>query len=108
MPTGLASVVDTVGNPIETMAYSLDCFLITVSEIKIIYFRIIWALLLAVFYILAFILLYSLAIYLKIKQYNITFITTTLIYVYIYLQPNLIGGLVSLLSFRIISDNYWI
>lgn len=34
--------------------------------------------------------------------------STTLIYMYIYLQPSLIGGLVELLSFRDISNYKWI
>jgi len=65
VPSELASVVNSVGNPIETMAYSLDCFLITITDILIIYFRIIWSLLLATLYIISFLGLYSLAILTK-------------------------------------------
>ncbi|CAD8130485.1 unnamed protein product [Paramecium sonneborni] len=57
VPSKLASVVNSVGNPIESMAYSLDCFLINVSDIPIIYFRIIWSLIMAFSYITEFSLL---------------------------------------------------
>lgn len=90
------------------MAYSLDCFLIIISNIEIIYFRIIWSLLLAISYIAAFFIIQGVQILTKSIKYNTAFVSTALIYVFIYLQPNLIGGLISLVSYRIISDEYWI
>ena len=100
--------MNSVGNPIESMAYSLDCFLITISDIPIFYFRIIWSLLMATSYITFFFTIGGIAILIKSVKYNFSFISTALIYVFIYLQPNLIGGLISLISYRIISDEYWI
>ncbi|CAD8117093.1 unnamed protein product [Paramecium primaurelia] len=44
IPTGLTSVINSVGNPVDSMAYSFDCFLNNLSDILIIYFRIIWSL----------------------------------------------------------------
>ena len=82
------------------MAYSLDCFLVELTLIEILYFRMIWALIMPSFYITIFFGLYSIAILLDKTKYNLSVITTTLIYMYIYLQPNLVGGLISLLSFR--------
>lgn len=90
------------------MAYSLDCFLIKVTDIEIIYFRIIWSLLLATSYIKTFFIIQGIQILTKSIKYNTAFVSTALIYVFIYLQPNLIGGLISLISYRIISDEYWI
>ena len=63
----------------------------------------IWALFMPLFYITIFLALYAIAIVLNKTKYNISVISTTLIYMYIYLQPNLVGGLISLLSFRLIS-----
>ena len=63
----------------------------------------IWALIMPLFYITIFFGLYAIAILLDKTKYNVSVISTTLIYMYIYLQPNLIGGLISLLSFRLIS-----
>lgn len=108
MPSGIASVINSAGNPIESMAYSLDCFLITVSDILIIYFRIIWSLMMASSYITVFFTMGGIAIMLNSIKFRFSYISTALIYVFIYLQPNLIGGLISLISYRVISDEYWI
>ena len=102
-PSAIDSIFTTVGNPVQSMAYSLDCFLVDISSIQILYFRMIWALFMPLFYIIIFFALYSIAIALKKAKFNISVISTTLIYMYIYLQPNLVGGLISLLSFRLIS-----
>ena len=68
----------------------------------------IWALIMPLFYIIIFLTFYFIAIYLDKIKYNVSVISTTLIYMYMYLQPNLIGGLISLLSFRYISEVYWV
>jgi hypothetical protein len=47
-------------------------------------------------------------ILLKKVKINITFLMTTLIYIYIYLSPNLFSGLIALLSYRNISNEKWI
>ncbi|CAD8073527.1 unnamed protein product [Paramecium sonneborni] len=108
VPSGLASVVNSVGSPIESMGYSLDCFLISITDIPIIYFRIIWSLLMAFSYIIIFFIIEGIRVITKSISFNISYVSTALIYVFIYLQPNIIGGLISLISFRIISDEYWI
>lgn len=59
-------------------------------------------------YIFIFFLLYWIAVKLKRVVYSVSVITTTFIYLYIYLQPNLVGGLISLISFRNISNVKWI
>ncbi|CAD8149864.1 unnamed protein product [Paramecium octaurelia] len=108
VPIGIASVVNTVGNPIESLAYSLDCFLATITDILIIYFRIIWSLIMTSTYITVIFSLFGIAIIIKQIKFNFSFISTSLIYLFIFLQPNLVGGIVSLLSYRKISDEYWI
>ncbi|CAD8125630.1 unnamed protein product [Paramecium sonneborni] len=108
LPSALQSSIRSVGNPVEAMSYSLDCFLATITDINIIYFRMIWALIMPLFYILAFALIYFLAVILNITQSNKSAITTTAIYLFTYLQPTLLGGFISLLSFRRISDIYWV
>lgn len=87
------------------MSFSLDCFLITVSDIDIIYFRMIWALLMPLIYIITFLSIYTIAIIINITKPNESAVTTSL---FTYLQPTLLIGFISLLSFRYISDVYWI
>ncbi|CAD8181409.1 unnamed protein product [Paramecium octaurelia] len=108
VPIGIASVVNTVGNPIESLAYSLDCFLVTITDILIIYFRIIWSLTMTSSYITVIFSLFGIAIITKQIKFNFSFISTSLIYLFIFLQPNLVAGIISLLSYRKISDEYWI
>ncbi|CAD8087563.1 unnamed protein product [Paramecium sonneborni] len=108
VPIELTSFINSVGNPIESMAYSLDCFLVSRSDILIIYFRIIWSQIMATLYITIFFTLGGIAIITKLIKFEFSYISTTLIYLFIYLQPNIIGGLISLLSFRKISGELWI
>ncbi|CAD8200536.1 unnamed protein product [Paramecium pentaurelia] len=108
LPPGLSAIINSCANPIESMAFSLDCYLVSITDILIIYFRVIWSLIMALSYILIFIGLGALAIALKIIHHDFSFITISLIYLFIYFQPNLIGQLISLLSYRKISDEFWI
>jgi hypothetical protein len=82
------------------MSYSLDCLLVDMSEINIIYFRMIWSLIMPLFYLSGFFILYGIAIIVGIAKRNLGILTTALIYMYIFMQPTLIGGFISLLSFR--------
>ncbi|CAD8121897.1 unnamed protein product [Paramecium sonneborni] len=105
---GIGDIVNAVSNPIQTMTHSLDCFLKDLFDIQIHYSRIIWHLIMPFIYILIFIILFWISMKFNQLKYNSTVITTTLIYMYIYLQPFLVGRLISLLSFRQISGFQWI
>ncbi|CAD8196346.1 unnamed protein product [Paramecium pentaurelia] len=108
LPSVLQSSIRSVSNPVESMSFSLDCFLITISNIDIIYFRMIWALIMPIIYIISFLSLYTIWILISPTKANKSAITTSAIYLFTYLQPTLLGGFISLLSFRKISDIYWI
>ncbi|CAK57244.1 unnamed protein product (macronuclear) [Paramecium tetraurelia] len=108
VPTALTSVVQNIGNPVDSMAYSFDCFLINLSDILIIYFRIIWSLVTAASFLGVFFFFGCLAILIKIVRYRFSFISTPLLYIFLYMQPNLVGGLISLLSYRRICNDLWI
>ncbi|CAD8101522.1 unnamed protein product [Paramecium sonneborni] len=108
IPVGLTSVIKNVGNPIESLAYSLDCFLVNITDIQIIYFRIIWCLIITSSYLIVIFSFIAITIVTKLIKFNFSFISTSLIYLFIFLQPNLIGITISLLSSRIISDEQWI
>ncbi|CAD8196278.1 unnamed protein product [Paramecium pentaurelia] len=108
LPSVLQSSIRSVSNPVESMSFSLDCFLITISNIDIIYFRMIWALIMPILYIISFLSLYTIWILISLTRANKSAITTSAIYLFTYLQPTLLGGFISLLSFRKISDIYWI
>ena len=67
------------------MAYSLDCFLIEFSITEIIYFRMIWALVMPIFYLLIFFIGYLFGALLTILPTRVEIIYTTFIYMFIYL-----------------------
>lgn len=70
------------------MSYSLDCFLVNLasdSGIQIHYFRLLWGFLMPVFYISAFFIIYGVAIFVGKAKKSISVVSTTLIFMYIYL-----------------------
>ncbi|CAD8079740.1 unnamed protein product [Paramecium primaurelia] len=108
LPSGLQSTINVVGSPIQTMTYSLDCFLSNVFTYEIQYARMIWQIIMPFLYITFFLFCYLLFVKFRHITFNRSVITTTLIYMYIYLQPSLIGGFVQLISYREISGYKWI
>ena len=96
------------GNPIKSAMYSLDCFLVELSEIQILYFRNIWFIFMPIYYSTIIFLLYFLLVKLKYMEFKITVLSTTLIFIFIYVQPDIIGSFISLLSYRKISQVLWV
>ncbi|CAD8156959.1 unnamed protein product [Paramecium octaurelia] len=102
------NIVTAISNPIQSMTHSLDCLLKDMFDVQIHYSRIIWQIIMPFIYIFVFLVLYWFALKINKLKYNLNVITTTLIYMYIYLQPFLVGRLISLISFRQISGFFWI
>lgn len=67
------------------MSYSLDCFLVDMTTIDILYFRLIWALLMPLLYLATFLLGYVLAVFTKYIEYKEGIIYTAFIYMFLYL-----------------------
>ncbi|CAD8149947.1 unnamed protein product [Paramecium octaurelia] len=108
-PDELNYGINSTGNPIKTVAYSLDCFLIYLNQvIELHYLRMLWQFLMPIIYVLLFLGGYGLCILLKRCKYHSTVLSTTLINMYIILQPSLIEGFIKLMSFRTISGFKWI
>ncbi|CAD8194348.1 unnamed protein product [Paramecium pentaurelia] len=109
LPQNMESTINSLGNPVETMAYSLDCFLKDMFQsISIHYSRTIWQLIMPFIYILLFLQFYGVGVILKYVEFNSCVISTSLIYMFIYFQPNIIAGQIGLLSYRTISGFKWI
>ncbi|CAD8214829.1 unnamed protein product [Paramecium octaurelia] len=108
LPIALESTVNAMGSPIQAMTYSLDCFLQQAFQTEIQYARMIWQIIMPSIYISVFLHGYLFLILRKHLSFNICVITTTFIYMYIYLQPSVIGGFVQLISYREISGYKWI
>ncbi|CAD8192651.1 unnamed protein product [Paramecium pentaurelia] len=103
LPPEIQQSTNSVGNPTQSMVYSLDCFLINLSDMTIMYLEFIWMLSTPFFFIFIIYFIYFILILLKLTKFNIGVISTTLIYFYIYMQPNLIQTMISHLSRRSIS-----
>ncbi|KAM3147887.1 hypothetical protein pb186bvf_000215 [Paramecium bursaria] len=108
IPGTFGFILTNVSNPLQAMSYSLDCFMIKITDIDIVYFRMIWSMLMPFVYILIYLFAYLVALIFNKTTYNFGTISTCLLYLYSYIQPNFIGGLTSLLAYRQISSINWI
>jgi len=79
-----------------------------ISSINLVYFRIIWALIMNAIYAGTIFLIYFVLVKAKVIPYKFTVISTTLINLFIYMQPNLVGGFISLLSKRNLGGVDWV
>jgi hypothetical protein len=96
LPQSLVSTMQNVGNPVQAMAVSYDCFFLSFTDIEVVYFRMIWALVMPGIYLAVFLFAYFVAVLLKKIPYKTSIIYTTFIYMFIYLQPTLLGGYTSI------------
>ncbi|CAD8112865.1 unnamed protein product [Paramecium sonneborni] len=108
LPVNYFYFLDGVGNPIQRISYSLDCYLVLISYLDIHYTRLIWQLILPCIYFLILSIFYSVLIYLNYIKYKGSIVMTAIIYMYIYFQPSLIGSVIALVSTRTISGVSWI
>jgi len=67
------------------MSFSLDCFLVNLVDIDIIYFRMIWALIMPIIYMISFLVIYAITIIINLTKADKTALTTTAIYLFTYL-----------------------
>ncbi|CAK68311.1 unnamed protein product (macronuclear) [Paramecium tetraurelia] len=107
-PQELNRTISAVGNPLQTVTHSLDCFLVNIIHVDIQYSRMIWQIIMPFLYINFFLGFYLMAAHFKLASYNSSVPTTSLIYGYLYFSPNLADGLVQLASYRQISGFKWI
>lgn len=67
------------------MSFSFDCYLISISNIEIIYFRIIWSLLLLLFYLGIFFGVGMILAIAGVIKFKISYATISVVYLFIYL-----------------------
>lgn len=90
------------------MSYSWDCFIVHITDIEIIYFRILWNIFNACAIFILFTLFECLKQTISSIKFNISHLYTALLYIYTYIHPSIIGMLMSQMSYREISDIKWI
>lgn len=92
-----------VGRPLSSTATSLECFLVEMnSDIPMIYLKLLFSLVIPITLILVYTLgrTFTYVITLKAKSFPWHNIITAIIFLIIYMQPDLVTYLISLLSCR--------
>ena len=88
---------------------ALDCALINFKEIlPIIYLRLIWFQFWFLFYLFLIIIGNLIQIKFRLRAFRLYIVTTSIIFLFLYLQPDIITLMVSLLSCRAILDQQYI
>jgi hypothetical protein len=101
-PAELMIIPDFVGNPIEQLFYSLDCFLaenMNKKAMPVMYAKLLIYITVPVTYLFFFLSLYKLLSWLRIiRKSRGSIIITSTLFIFLYLQPNLVSFLVSLIA----------
>jgi hypothetical protein len=109
IPKGFDDVADFASSPLTKLQFSLDCSLVNSAknaDMPLIYFRIIFGHIYPAFFIILYNLLYIMVTSaFKIVRPDIGLITTAMIYIFLYFQPNMVSNLVDLLSCRSIGES---
>ncbi|CAD8213993.1 unnamed protein product [Paramecium octaurelia] len=108
LPKGLTKTTDAAGNPTKSSSFSLDCLLQPMTDINMLYFRMIWALVMPCIYLIIYFVQYFFGVMIGKIPYKAPMITTAFIYMFIFTQPTLVGGFIQLGSSRIISGVNWV
>lgn len=90
IPSGVSTATQTAGNPTGSMAYSLDCLLIKISDTPVLYFKMIWALVMPLLYLGAIIFGYLFICIFGLTKFNSSIIYTAIIYMFLYLHPTVV------------------
>jgi hypothetical protein len=101
--SGAAILPEFIGSPIEQLFYSIDCFLASSfpkGTFPVIYAKLLFIIVSPVIYLLIFLLLYL--VYLGFSKKRVSHkgsvVITSSLFIFLYLQPNVINYAISLLS----------
>ncbi|CAD8071052.1 unnamed protein product [Paramecium sonneborni] len=111
-PTPIEIIAQAIGNPLSTLGYSIECFLLNSQlQIEIVYLRQIWNLFVSLLFVFSFVFIYSLIQLCKQKSMENsvkTILITCLIQVNFYFQGDIIEGLLQLMFCIKASGQYYI
>ncbi|EAR87783.2 WD domain, G-beta repeat protein (macronuclear) [Tetrahymena thermophila SB210] len=110
LPSWLTFFPEYVGNPIQNMIYTLDCYLVNVDQqnIPILFMRIIWGLSIPFLYLAGMSIIYMIFVKLKLMRHNKSYIYSGLVFLFIFMQPNMIQNLLGAMSCREIDQQKYI
>ncbi|KAL4433309.1 hypothetical protein ABPG74_017413 [Tetrahymena malaccensis] len=102
-PSFFSTVSTTVGNPSQQMSVSMDCFFLQMSNMPVIYFRLVWQLINPMIFVVVSVIIYIVGVILKKVRKNSGYIWCTFIFLFITLQPSVILAFISTASCRTIA-----
>ncbi|CAD8089316.1 unnamed protein product [Paramecium primaurelia] len=111
-PTPIEIIAQAIGNPLSTLGYSIECFLLNSKlQIEIVYLRQFWNLFVSLLFVFSFVFIYTLIQLCKQRQMENsikTIFITCLIQVHFYFQGDIIEGLLQLMFCIKASGQYYI
>ncbi|EWS76293.1 transmembrane protein, putative (macronuclear) [Tetrahymena thermophila SB210] len=110
LPSWLTFFPEYVGNPVQNMIYTLDCYLVNVNQqdIPIVFMRILWGLSIPFLYLAGMSIIYIIFVKLKFMRHNLSYIYSGLVFLFIFMQPNMIQNLLGAMSCREIDNQKYI
>ncbi|CAK64714.1 unnamed protein product (macronuclear) [Paramecium tetraurelia] len=111
-PMPIVFFAQVIGNPLSTIGYSIECFLLQSNiEIEIVYLRQFWNLFFSLLFVFSFVFIYSLIQFCKTKPLEDStrnIFITSVIQVNFYFQGDIIEGLLKLMFCIKASGQYYI
>jgi len=109
VPYGILSIFDQIGRPIQQSMYSIDCIFVgNTGTIPIIYFRVILSLVLSLCYQVFFIIGYRIYTWVMRKPLNYYIFSTSFMFFVVFLQPEIVSQMLSVISCRTIGIHDYI
>ncbi|KAL4430442.1 hypothetical protein ABPG74_013292 [Tetrahymena malaccensis] len=110
LPSFITFLPNFVGSPIQNMMYTLDCWFARSVQggIPIVFQRTIWSLSIPVIYLTGVYLIYLSLVTLKYVKFQTSYLQSGLVFLFLYLQPNMISNLLSVMSCRKIDQKLYI
>ncbi|CAD8072491.1 unnamed protein product [Paramecium primaurelia] len=110
-PTPLVFITQVIGNPLSTLGYSIECFLLHSDiNVEIVYLRQFWNLFVSILFVLSFVFIYSIiqiCTKQKLENSTKTIFITCVIQVNFYFQGDIIEGLLQLMFCIKASGQYY-
>lgn len=109
IPSWLQQTPETVGEPVSSALYSFDCAIPQFTfNISYLYFKLIFTLLIPIFYLVIFGGSFLLLAFIKGLKNHFSYIYTVCLFILINYQPDIVQQLIEVLSCKKIGGKYYI
>ncbi len=108
IPYSVSFLPNVIGEPINSLKNSFDCLAIHNKNIKAIYLRCIWSLIIPLVYVFSLMVIYVALILMKKATHKIFYVYNGLTFILMLMQPSVVSMLISILSCRVIGGKKYI